>query len=144
MMGFSTHTGFFNPYCMSYVNVFLCCCCTCSSYESLALFTPLCWAVLCWAVCVCVRARDLQRNDSQTTSNTFPLLQRLEGRTGCSGSLGIGNISKTFPIRFDCDSSEKEKQSEERAARELFLEEPNRKSVSACQRASVQSRFELY
>lgn len=142
-MGFSTHTGFFNPYCMSYVNVFLCCCCTCSSYESLALFTPLCWAVLCWAVCVCVRARDLQRNDSQTTSNTFPLLQRLPKRR-CSGSLGIGNISKTFPIRFDCDSSEKEKQSEERAARELFLEEPNRKSVSACQRASVQSRFELY
>ena len=142
-MGFSTHTGFFNPYCMSYVNVFLCCCCTCSSYESLALFTPLCWAVLGWAVCVCVRARDLQRNDSQTTSNTFPLLQRLPKRR-CSGSLGIGNISKTFPIRFDCDSSEKEKQSEERAARELFLEEPNRKSVSACQRASVQSRFELY
>ena len=141
-MGFSTHTGFFNPYCMSYVNVFLCCCCTCSSYESLALFTPLCWAVLCWAVCVCVRARDLQRNDS-CTSNTFPLLQRLPKRR-CSGSLGIGNISKTFPIRFDCDSSEKEKQSEERAARELFLEEPNRKSVSACQRASVQSRFELY
>ena len=104
-------------------------------------------AGLCFAgLCVCVLERGIFK---ETTLRLQVILflcfnDSTQKNRRCSGSLGIGNISKTFPIRFDCDSSEKEKQSEERAARELFLEEPNRKSVSACQRASVQSRFELY
>ena len=75
-------------------------------------------AGLCFAgLCVCVRARDLQRNDSQTTSNTFPLLQRLEGRTG-GGVLAVWELG-TFPkhFLFDLIATAPRKKSKARSAR---------------------------